>query len=187
LDGVASSPATANTGSAAVAQTSPKLRILVAEDNPINQHLAMRLLQGEGHTVEIAPNGREAVRWHTKAEFDLILMDVQMPEMDGFEATREIRAAERASGEHIPIIAMTAHAMKGDQERCLAAGMDFYVSKPVRKTDLLAAVSVCVGRAEQRIAVEDRERTTHATDTDSSLLAIESHTQTPSHPVLPAG
>jgi signal transduction histidine kinase/PleD family two-component response regulator len=187
LDGVASSPATANTGSAAVAQTSPKLRILVAEDNPINQHLAMRLLQGEGHTVEIAPNGHEVVRLHAEARFDLILMDVQMPEMDGFEATREIRAAERASGEHIPIIAMTAHAMKGDQERCLAAGMDFYVSKPVRKTDLLAAVSVCVGRAEQRIAVEDRERTTHATDTDSSLLAIESHTQTPSHPVLPAG
>ena len=81
LDGVASSPATANTGSAAVAQTSPKLRILVAEDNPINQHLAMRLLQGEGHTVEIAPNGHEVVRLHAEARFDLILMDVQMTDL----------------------------------------------------------------------------------------------------------
>jgi CheY-like chemotaxis protein len=185
-DGVAPSPMAANTGSLAVAQATPKLRILVAEDNPINQYLATRLLQGEGHTVEIAPNGREAVRMHTEAKFDLILMDVQMPEMDGFEATREIRAEERATGEHIPIIAMTAHAMKGDQERCLAAGMDLYVSKPVRKTDLLAAVFVCVGRAERRIAVEDRERLSNADGADSSLLAIESHTQLPSHPVPPA-
>jgi CheY-like chemotaxis protein len=185
--GAALSPATADTGSAAVAQATPKLRILVAEDNPINQHLAKRLLQGEGHTVEIAPNGREVVRLHTEAKFDLILMDVQMPEMDGFEATREIRAAERATGGHIPIIAMTAHAMKGDQERCLAAGMDLYVSKPVRKTDLLAAVFACVSGTERRLAAEDRERPANATSADSPLLAIESHTQMPSPPVPPAG
>jgi signal transduction histidine kinase/DNA-binding response OmpR family regulator len=187
FDGVAPSPTAANTGSAAVAPKNPKLRILVAEDNPINQHLALRLLEGEGHTVELAPTGREAVRLHTKAQFDLILMDVQMPEMDGFEATHEIRAAERATGEHTPIIAMTAHAMKGDQERCLAAGMDLYISKPVRKTDLLAAVSACVSRAERLAAIEDRERAANATGPDSSLWAIESHAQTPSYPAPPAG
>jgi two-component system sensor histidine kinase/response regulator len=133
LDGRGQSPAAANPGSAAVEPANPKLRILGAEDNLLNQHLAMRLLQSEGHAVEIAPNGCEAIRLHAEAEFDLILMDVEMPEMDGFQSTRAIRTTERATGEHIPIIAMTAHAMKGDQERCLAAGMDLYVSKPVQK------------------------------------------------------
>jgi CheY-like chemotaxis protein len=111
---------------------------------------------------------------HAEAEFDLILMDVQMPEMDGFEATREIRTAECATGRHIPIIAMTAHAMKGDQERCFAAGMDFYVSKPVRKADLLAAITACVSRPGRRTSAEDCEQPTNAAETNAPLWAIES-------------
>ncbi len=146
----------------------------MAEDNLINQHLAMRLLQGEGHTVEIARNGREAVRWHAEADFDLILMDVQMPEMDGFEAAREIRRAESATGKCIPIVAMTAHAMNGDQERCLAGGMDFYISKPVRKTELLAVIAAAVCRAERLTSARDREQPTNANGTPSSIWAIES-------------
>ncbi len=185
LDGRGQSPAAANPGSAAAEKANPKLRILVAEDNLLNQHLAMRLLQSEGHTVEIAPNGREAIRLHAEAEFDLILMDVEMPEMDGFQSTREIRTTERATGEHIPIIAMTAHAMKGDQERCLAAGMDLYVSKPVRKADLLAAISACLSRAGRPAAAADRERSTD-TGMNRSPWSPESHGQA-SPPALPAG
>ncbi len=159
--------------SAAGVPTKPKLRILVAEDNPINQCLAMRLLQGEGHMVEIARNGREAVRGHAETDFDLILMDVEMPEMDGFEATRKIRRAESAMGQHIPIVAMTAHAMKGDQERCLAGGMDFYISKPVRKTELLAVIAAA-GGAERPTSADDRKQPTNANGTPSSIWAIES-------------
>ncbi|MGA2962173.1 MAG: response regulator [Candidatus Korobacteraceae bacterium] len=111
----------------------PKLRILLAEDNPVNQQLAIRLSQNEGHSVAVAQDGAEAVRLHAADDFDLILMDVQMPRMDGFEATRKIRDNERDHSRHIRIIAMTAHAMKGDRERCLAAGMDSYISKPVKE------------------------------------------------------
>jgi signal transduction histidine kinase/chemotaxis response regulator CheB len=173
--GLPPSPAAAKIGCTALASPNPKLRILVAEDNLINRHLAMRLLQGEGHTVVIATNGREAVRMHAEAEFDLIVMDVEMPEMDGFEATREIRRAESAMDKHIPIIAMTAHAMKGDQQRCLAGGMDFYVSKPVRKADLLATISACVNRSERLTSAKVRVRSTDAADTSNSVWAMESH------------
>jgi two-component system, sensor histidine kinase and response regulator len=111
-----------------------KLRVLLAEDNAVNQTLAVRLLERLGHVVVVAHNGREAVeeleKWNY--EFDVVLMDVQMPEMDGFEATAAIRARDQARGAHTPIVAMTAHAMKGDRERCLEAGMDGYVSKPIR-------------------------------------------------------
>src|SRR5262249_25209898 len=103
--------------------------ILLAEDNPVNQQLAIRLLQKMGHTVVMTGNGREALEAFAKEEFDLILMDVQMPEMDGFAATGTIREQEKVSRKHIPIIAMTARAMKGDRERCLEAGMDDYISK----------------------------------------------------------
>ena len=116
-------------------------RALLAEDNPVNQKLAVRLLQKQGWQVEVASNGREAVEKFRGRLFDVILMDVQMPEMDGFEATAEIRAVEAASGGHVPIIAMTAHAMKGDRERCLAAGMDGYLSKPIRPEELLHAIN----------------------------------------------
>jgi two-component system sensor histidine kinase/response regulator len=112
------------------------LRILLAEDNIVNQTLASRLLEKRGHDVTVAGNGKQALAVFEKQAFDAILMDVQMPEMDGFETTAAIRESEKFTGRHIPIIAMTAHAMKGDKERCLASGMDGYLSKPIRGRDL---------------------------------------------------
>ena len=109
-----------------------RLRILLAEDNPVNQALMLRLLEKLGHSPVLAANGREALALCNAQKFDLILMDVQMPELDGFAATAEIRRREQAAGGHLPIVAMTAHALKGDRERCLAAGMDGYISKPVK-------------------------------------------------------
>ena len=102
-----------------------------------------------GHTVMVVANGRDAVLMLEEQEFDLVLMDVQMPEMDGFEATRVIREKEASTHQHIPIIAMTAHAMKGDRERCLAAGMDGYIAKPIRPADLVAEIERYTRRAEQ--------------------------------------
>jgi signal transduction histidine kinase/CheY-like chemotaxis protein len=138
------SPAEAN--SADVSASARPLQILVAEDNPINQTLAQRILEKRGHAVVVARDGREAVALYESQRFDVILMDVQMPQMDGMEATSYIRDAEKNTGDHIPIIAMTAHAMKGDRERCLAAGMDDYVSKPVRADQVIAAVGRVVAR-----------------------------------------
>ena len=112
------------------------LRVLLAEDNYINQELMVALLKDAGHRVSLATNGREAAEVAARGAFDVALMDVQMPEMDGFEATAAIRAAERATGRHLPIVAMTASAMKGDREHCLAAGMDGYVAKPIDATEL---------------------------------------------------
>jgi signal transduction histidine kinase/CheY-like chemotaxis protein len=116
------------------------LRVLLVEDNLINQRLAMRLLQKQGHVVEIASNGREAINIFAQRPFDVVLMDVQMPEMNGFEATALIREYEAANGAHVPIIAMTAYAMKGDRERCVAAGMDDYISKPINVNALTAVL-----------------------------------------------
>jgi PAS domain S-box-containing protein len=116
------------------------LKILLAEDNPVNQKLAVKILERRGYSVVIAENGAAAVGLWEKDPFDLILMDVQMPEMDGFEATARIREKEKASGRHIPIVAMTAHALKGDKERCLEAGMDGYVAKPIQREELFAAI-----------------------------------------------
>ena len=112
------------------------LRVLVAEDNAVNQRLARRLLEKRGHQVVVASNGREALEAIATHTFDLVLMDVQMPELDGLEATAALRANETGHGTHLPVIALTAHAMKGDRERCLAAGMDGYLSKPIRPQDL---------------------------------------------------
>jgi CheY-like chemotaxis protein len=119
----------------------PPLDILLAEDSPVNQQLALGLLSRHGHRLDVAQNGQEAVKACLSKGYDLILMDVQMPEMDGFEATKIIRAHEQHTGRHTPIIAMTAHAMKGDRERCLAAGMDDYVSKPMHAPQLFAAMT----------------------------------------------
>ena len=118
-------------------QKMPRLHILLAEDSLPNQKLAIGVLKKWGHTVDVACNGVEAVEGWATQKYDLVLMDIQMPEMDGLQATREIREREASSPNRIPIVAMTAHAMKGDREECLAAGMDGYITKPVRKQDLL--------------------------------------------------
>ena len=123
------------------------LRILLAEDNPVNQTLAIHLLEKQGHTMVVANNGTEtlaALQDPSARRFDVILMDIQMPDMDGFEATAAIRENEKVTGQHLPIIAMTAHAMKGDRERCLAAGMDGYVAKPVHPDELIRAIESLV-------------------------------------------
>jgi CheY-like chemotaxis protein len=114
------------------------MRVLLAEDNLVNQRLAVRVLAKHGHTVVVAGNGLEALKELKQQHFDLVLMDVQMPEMNGLEATAAIREEEKRTGRHLPIVAMTANAMKGDRELCLEAGMDGYVSKPIKVPDLLA-------------------------------------------------
>jgi two-component system, sensor histidine kinase and response regulator len=133
------------------------LRILLAEDNAMNQKLATRLLEKQGHQVVVAENGRMAIdllfpKDDSAPGFDLVLMDVQMPDMDGLEATVGIRERDRVSGRHLPIIAMTAYAMKGDRERCLAAGMDGYISKPIRPEELYAAIGALRPAAQPKSA-----------------------------------
>jgi CheY-like chemotaxis protein len=113
------------------------LHILLAEDNLANQRVARTILEKAGHSVVVAETGKFAMMLLDEQSFDLILMDVQMPEMDGFEATAAIREREKHTGKHTPIIAMTAHAMSGDRERCLEAGMDDYITKPIRASLLL--------------------------------------------------
>jgi CheY-like chemotaxis protein len=122
-----------------------RLRVLIAEDNAVNQRLAATLLERRGHKVTIAGNGREALTALDKGTFDAVLMDVQMPEMGGFEATLAVREREAAAGRHTPIIAMTARAMKGDRERCLAAGMDAYLTKPLDSRTLWRTVEQMAG------------------------------------------
>ncbi|WP_169333579.1 hybrid sensor histidine kinase/response regulator [Leeia oryzae] len=112
------------------------LQILLAEDNPVNQHLAIRLFEKLGHQLEVVDNGLAALDAIARQPFDIVFMDIQMPELDGLEATRRLRAREHASGRHTPVIAMTAHAMQGDRERCLDAGMDNYLAKPIRIEEL---------------------------------------------------
>ena len=157
-----------------------KLQVLVAEDNQVNQLVATRIFEKLGHRVTVVNNGREALAAVHAGRFDLIAMDVQMPEMDGLDATRAIRAVEKAAGTHVPIIAMTAHAMKGDRERCLAAGMDGYTSKPIRIRDLEQAIaqlispvnsaSVSVPKAEQADDVIDPAALLAGVDGDRRLV-----------------
>jgi CheY-like chemotaxis protein len=116
------------------------LKVLLAEDSLVNQKLAIALLEGQGHEVTLVNNGKEAISATAARKFDVVLMDVQMPEMDGLEATSQIRAREQQTGQRVPIIAMTAHALKGDRDRCLFAGMDSYVSKPIRAEELFKAI-----------------------------------------------
>jgi CheY-like chemotaxis protein len=127
--------------------------VLLAEDNPVNVKFAQKILQNAGHQVTVASNGREVLERFGADAYDLILMDVQMPEMDGLDATREIRGRERAArGTHVPIIAMTANAMKGDQEMCISAGMDGYVAKPVKKDVLFAEVTRVLSKGAEDVA-----------------------------------
>jgi signal transduction histidine kinase/ligand-binding sensor domain-containing protein/ActR/RegA family two-component response regulator len=129
------------------------LRVLLVEDNAVNQFLARRLLERWGHVVVLAETGREAVAAHAQQTFDVILMDVQMPDMNGFEATAAIRAAEQGAKTSTRIIAMTAHAMKGDRERCLAEGMDDYMSKPIDQTILFEAIERALTLRPQTLPV----------------------------------
>ena len=123
----------------------PPLHILLAEDNPVNQVVASRLLEKQGHSVVTVENGREAVTAADTQEFDLALLDLQMPVMDGMEAIGLIRQNEERRGRrHLPVIALTAHAMRGDRERCLAAGMDGYIPKPINRHDLFSAIEAAL-------------------------------------------
>jgi CheY-like chemotaxis protein len=138
------------------------LRILLAEDGLVNQKVAVNLLERRGHRVNVANNGQEALAALDSTSFDVVLMDVQMPTMDGFEATSIIREREKESGAHIPIIAMTAHAMKGDRERCLEVGMDGYIAKPIRAKDLYETVEVtaaklCETPSQENGTAEEKE------------------------------
>ena len=137
--------ATSSTEFVPATETSGKLHILLVEDNEINQRLAMRTLESRGYSVVIAANGKEAIDALGQDSFDLVLMDVQMPVMDGLEATRAIRQLEEATGEHIPIVAMTANAMLGDRELCIEAGMDEYVSKPLQPQILFNTIEAVIG------------------------------------------
>ena len=129
------------------------LRVLVAEDNPVNQLLATRFLEKRGHRVVVAANGREALIALENESYDLVFMDVQMPEIDGIEAILAIREKEKTNGNHQPVIALTAHAMKGDEERCLKAGMDGYLSKPIRPQDLDEVLEKYVARRIEAVKV----------------------------------
>jgi two-component system sensor histidine kinase/response regulator len=158
-------------------ETPKRLRILLAEDNAVNRELTVRILSKRGHSVEVAVNGKLALEALETHPFDVILMDVQMPEMDGFEATGAIRKREAVTGTRIPIIAMTAHAMKGDRERCLAAGMDAYISKPVQTEELLKITEALAADAdpidnidESGHAVMDRSLALARVDGDEALL-----------------
>jgi len=151
-----------------------KLQILLAEDNVVNQQLAVRVLEKHGHTVAVAANGSEALGLLKSSRFDLVLMDVQMPTMDGFQATAAIRKEEEATAKHVPIIAMTAHAMAGDRERCLAAGMDDYVAKPIKVDDLFEAIEKLCRPAEVgKMAIPLKPGGREPIDTALALARVE--------------
>jgi PAS domain S-box-containing protein len=169
-----------------------RLRILLTEDNVINQKLAVALLQKQGHTVQVAGNGREALAAlgmespgsgaagasgdggaaPAEPPFDVVFMDVQMPEMDGFQATAHIRAAEAGTGRHLPVIAMTAYAMKGDREKCLAAGMDAYVSKPIQPEELLRTLADLLPDAGDAVEAAGEEAPPPAAGPPGDLLDL---------------
>ncbi len=143
-------PVTAPAQPAGTTGPGSSLRVLLVEDNFVNRRLAQHLLQRRGHQVTAATNGAQALERWVECEYDLVLMDVQMPVMDGLKATAEIRRRERATGGHVSICAMTAHAMKGDEQRCLAAGMDAYLSKPISPDLLWETIGRLVNRADEQ-------------------------------------
>jgi CheY-like chemotaxis protein len=156
------------------AVTDHPLRVLLAEDNSVNQTLLLYRLEQRGHKVVVAGNGREAVRAWEGQPFDVVLMDVQMPEMDGLEATGQIRAREKGQGRHTPIVALTAHALQGDRERCLAAGMDAYLTKPIRTTDLfrtIDSIAESFSLLSREDEVLDRAEMEQRVGSDRALLA----------------
>src|SRR5205814_903663 len=154
-----------------------RLRILIAEDNPVNERVARTLLEKQGHTVLVAHNGREALAVAQREKLDVILMDVQMPEMDGFAATAAIRDMESGTGNRVPIVGVTAHATARDRRLCLAAGMDTYLSKPIRPDMLFAAIDeVIPGRERSRAALPAADRSLAAVQVldEAGILAVVS-------------
>ncbi len=151
------------------------MQILLVEDNAVNQLVALRQLEKYGHSVTVASDGKKALLALERQAFDLILMDVQMPEMNGWEATRAIREKEKTTGRHIPIVAMTAHAMKGDEERCIAAGMDSYLAKPIRAQELLAVLDKIgdqKGGSESKVP-SSKSAVSHAIDLTAALERLD--------------
>ncbi|MBV5350134.1 response regulator, partial [bacterium] len=158
------SPVTAHT----VAEGRNRLRILATDDVPVNQELIRAMLEKRGHLVTLASNGQESIdRWRS-GNFDLLLMDVQMPEMDGLTATGKIRNEESVKGGHVPIIAMTAYAMSGDRERCLHAGMDDYITKPINPAELMAAIARITGK--ENLHEQDSPALPVAVESDAELV-----------------
>ncbi len=182
LDAIADTLGVATRDHPQQAKTAPRpecllpLQVLLVEDGRVNQVVAINLLEERGHNVTVANNGQEAVAAHAAASFDVILMDVQMPIMNGFEATKAIRETERASGNHVPIIAMTANAMKGDREDCIAAGMDAYIPKPIRSEELFKVVEAVVPVAG--LASTLQESKTGAPPAEEPLFDIEQFRRT---------
>src|SRR6202030_584095 len=155
-----------------------RLRVLVAEDNPVNQELVLHLLERRGHSAIVAENGKQAIAALEKHKFDLVVMDIQMPEMGGIEATEEIRRKEKSDGGHIPIFAMTAHAMPGDRERCLEAGMDGYIPKPIDPKSFTHTLEAAVFpsstvAAGERATTSAEEKTDAAIDEDKLLARFD--------------
>ncbi|HBH03286.1 MAG: hypothetical protein A2W08_07805 [Candidatus Rokubacteria bacterium RBG_16_73_20] len=174
LAGEPSAQATTPRASAIARRARRPLRILLAEDGVANQKVAVAFLERWGHTVSIAADGRQALETLDREPVDLVLMDVHMPEMDGFAATSAIRARERARGSHVPIIAMTATAMQGDRERCLAAGMDDYVAKPIRSQELFSAIERTTDRGSAPLPADgDRETAGGGFETQAVLTRCE--------------
>jgi CheY-like chemotaxis protein len=156
----------------AIRESRRSLHVLLAEDNVVNQKLALLLLQKQGHRVVAVGNGKEALAAVAQQPFDLVLMDVQMPIMDGLEATMAIREGETQSAVHLPIVAMTAHAMQGDRERCLVAGMDDYISKPIKAGELEAALD----RVLQHAGVVQALKAEPPIDLSSALSSMDGNT-----------
>ena len=174
----------ATTAETVAPSPSRSLRVLLAEDNPVNQRLAVKLMEKRGHTLVVTSNGVEALTALEREKFDLVLMDVQMPEMGGFEATGRIREREKSTGEHVPIIAMTAHALKGDRERCLEAGMDAYVSKPIQSRVLFETIesvmptpALVIGEPERLPVDEPAVSGAKAFDREAALAMIDGDTE----------
>jgi two-component system, sensor histidine kinase and response regulator len=156
-------------------ENSQALRVLLVEDNAVNQLVALRMLEKRGHKVTVASNGRKGLAALEQRPYDVILMDVQMPEMNGFEATQAIREKERSSGDHMPIVAMTAHAMKGDEERCRDAGMDFYLTKPIQSADLFSVLDRIAASLASRVtpSLPAEQRPSSALDVEAALRRID--------------
>ncbi len=150
-----------------------RLRILLAEDNAVNQLVAVRMLEKCGHAVTVASDGKKAVEAAAREDFDLVFMDVQMPEMNGLEATEAIRKAEKTTGRHIPIFAMTAHAMKGDEERCISAGMDGYLKKPIRTEELQLILDKVAGQEVRTTPITEIAPGQARFDLDAALERID--------------